>query len=137
MSIQIKAFLIVLVLAVFAGSYYGVYRWGKTQGAADEKALCAQKQLEDLQGIITGTENLVAAANTASLVLGKTINEREVHNAKTTEAIYRALHVTQPTRIECVFTDDIMRLITHAANRADHAAATGLAGDLPGSTAPK
>jgi len=123
---QIIAALIVVILQIVFGALVFKYGYDKGYSASDIKSL---------QGVIDSTEKLTKAADKASLFFNKLMSGQIKANQQTTQDLLNALSTTAHLRVNCVFDDGVMRQIYQAADRADAAAASGIANTMPAGAA--
>lgn len=115
----------------------GVFKYGYDKGYAASESKYQKADIQALEKIITKTELLISEAEQASLAISKTISDRAQADHKTTQDIRHALSTTAHLRVSCVFDNNVMQQLSEAANRADHAAASGFGSAVPTRAAPE
>lgn len=130
---RLRLYLAAAAIAALIASHAAVYFWGNTKGFHAAQIECKDAEIEQLTSLISSTQALTESANTASLALGKTINDRTAADAKTTKELRRVLSETAHLRAGCVFDDDVMHQLDEAANKADGAATGGFNHRVPAS----
>lgn len=119
--IRILGVITFYVLSVLVAQNYGY-----NNGYAVAVQECQRADIKKLNDVIDGTKQLVADANHASLLLGKTINERKTFDVTATQEIRRALSTTAHLRVNCIVPDDVMHKLAAARARANTAATSGI-----------
>lgn len=122
-----------LLLAVATG--IGGYAYGVDQGKTIEKGRQDAVAVEAFTEQIDAHNDLVKRSNEASRRLRHAVSLREQVNKKSSEELSNELTATADSRAGCVFPSGVMRNLAEARDRAAQAAATGLGGTLPGTTA--
>jgi hypothetical protein len=122
---------VIAIAALLLLSHFAVYRWAAVQAVVDQQL----QNIEQLTQMLNTTEELTRDANAASLALGKTISTRQQADAAATVEIRNALKTTAHLRVDCVFDDGVMRLLTATRLRANTAAASGINHPVPSTAA--
>ena len=131
MKIQTLIALAVAWVVTIVATGFGGWLYGHTQGHAQAVQVCQSADIKSLTGVINQVDLLSKEANTFNLQLSNTLAQQQKQNQQTTQELQRALSTTSHLRVECVFDDRVMQLIHQAADRADHAAASGINGAVP------
>jgi uncharacterized protein HemX len=113
----------------------GGYVYGNQQGKAIEKGRHDAAAVEAFTEQINAHNDLVKRSNDASRRLRHAVSLRERVNKQSSEELSNELTATADSRTGCVFPSGVMRNLAEARDRAAQAAATGLGGTLPGTTA--
>lgn len=126
---------IALVLIILAGSHFAVYRLGGARATHSEHSACQATKIQELTTALQQINAAATHANHASLRLGELISARQQADATATQEIRHALQTTAHLRVDCVFDDGVMRQLATARNRANTAAAAGIADSVPAAAA--
>jgi len=131
---QTAALLLAVVVASLAGAVGGYWR-GNLDGKASQQAKQDRQTVQDLTGIIGSHTTLIQQANDASTVMRQATARRQAADRKSTEEFRHALAATADSRADCAFPADILRQLQAARDRAADAAAGGIRGQVPKSSA--
>ena len=128
---RIRLLLIALLLTALAASHWAVFGWGHANATASESSACQAQTIGQLDSTLQQMQQLTRDASAANLALGQTISARQQADAQATTEIRNALKTTAHLRVDCVFDDGVMRALSTARQRANHAAASGLINPVP------
>lgn len=120
-----KIFIVfVFLVCVFSAFMFGVHE-GKSKAKVNYANQKAKDSTNALNNFITSTQLLIQSANEASNHLAKQIVERKNDDEKSTEILRKLLASQSSDNNDCVFDDDVMRIIKHARNNAVTATTSG------------
>ena len=120
-----KIFIVfVFSVCVFCAFMFGVHE-GKSKAKIDYANQKAKDSTSALNNFIASTQQLIQSANEASNHLTKQIVERKNEDEKSTEILLKLLVSQSSDNNDCVFDDDIMRIIKQARNNAVSATTSG------------
>lgn len=103
---------------------------GYQKGVADTTQKSLTNEIVWLSESLQDLDSHAKRAGELNLQLSKTIADRKKADAQSTQVFTNALNATAHLRFNCVFDDNIMQQLHQAADRADHAAASGFASPL-------
>lgn len=124
-----------LLVLVIAGAWWAGQQLGFAEGQAAATTHCLQQQITTQDGTQKQMAALVQDAQKASLEINSSIARRREADEQTTREIRHALTQTAVQRVECVLPADVMQQLDTARERANAAAASGIAGAVPGAAA--
>lgn len=104
--------------------------FGYMRGVADTKEKNLNDEIVSLNKSLEGLAEQTKAVGKLNLQLSKTIADRKKADAQSTQVFTNALNTTAHLRFNCVFDDNIMQQLFHAADRADQAASSGFVSPL-------
>lgn len=120
-----KIFIVfVFLVCVFSAFMFGVHE-GKSKAKVNYANQKAKDSTNALNIFIASTQHLIQSANEASNHLAKQIVERKNDDEKSTEILRKLLASQSSDNNDCVFDDDIMRIIKQARNNAVSATTSG------------
>lgn len=120
-----------LALAIAAITFGLTGYLGYVKGVADTTQKNLSGEIASLNKSLGDLAEQTKRAGQLNLLLSQTIAARKKADDQSTQVFTNALAATAHLRFNCVFDDNIMQQLHHAANRADQAASSGFAGALP------
>lgn len=118
-------------LLILFVSHAAVYFYGGSRAKHQAERDFNGQVITAMQDAVANFEIQLQSASQMNLVLGELISERQQADAKTTQELRHVLQKTEAHRVECVFDDGVMRILTEARHRANQAAASGVGRAVP------
>ena len=131
---MLKTKLLIGVIAAAAYAWIGFV--GYQMGVTDTTEKNLRADVDSLNQSIVNFNAENKKAGQLNLQLSNTISARVKADAESTKVFSNALAATSHLRFNCLFDDNIMQQISEAADRADHAATSGITFALPSGPPP-
>ncbi|XKM14253.1 hypothetical protein RCS94_03550 [Orbaceae bacterium ac157xtp] len=123
----------ILLIISFVSLVIGAFMFGLHEGKTQTEIKYANQKIKQstdaLSHFVETTKQLVNDANSASNSLAKQLVERKNNDEQSTQILIKLLDSQSNQRSDCVFDDDIMRIINQARNRAITSTTGGIASD--------